>query len=603
MTNHQKNGVFLASSMVFAGLFAPNTFADSMPTTCEGIENCAVVTSTAELSAALSGAKSTIIVGGNFDLTADIHYTSDVNFYLGDYTITSNGWSLLQDDGTSNIYGGTGKIKEVGGQWAPIYMYGGTMTLHSGTIEVGSSSAGIFVDVDHEIPSKLIIDGGTINSTGKHGVYVNNGGEVLLKSGVVNAKRWPINLRENADFVMDGGTINATCTDIVNEACYGISSNGSVTGASGTKVTLNGGMINSGYLGMYLPSIDGVTEINEGVTINGAYGGIEIRAGSLTINGGTIAVASSAPYAVTANGNGSTTTGAAISVAQHTTKQPINVVINGGVFTGPKAISEANPQGNTDEDIDKVSISVTGGTFTGDVVSENKTDFITGGTFSVEPNTSEIIPEHEAEQNTDGSWSIVPINIDWNGEFMEDCEDIEDHLCGWVDINETLIADRKSDLNIIVNKDDLKVTEGGELVIAADFDIVDRNGNPVTVINNDLDVYLEIDEEMFNKLSSFDKVYVVYFDENGNEKERLEAKLEKEEYSSNVWYYVSFKTTHLSTYGLVGVNNPTAPETGVITRQGGSATVATLITSIFVGLTVSVLTFTKLINSRWVRGE
>ena len=602
MINHQKNGFFLAGSMVFAGLFAPNTFADSMPTTCEGIENCAVVTSTAELSAALSGAKSTIIIGGNFDLTADIHYTSDVSFYLGDYTITSNGWSLLQDNGVSNIYGGTGKIKEVGGQWAPIYMYGGTMTLHSGTIEVGSSSAGIYVDVDHGVPAELIIDGGTVTSSGKHGVFADHGGKVWLKSGTVNARRWPINLKKDADFVMGGGIVNATCTDIA-DMCYGIASNGSVDVANGTKVTLNGGTINSGYLGMYLPSIDGVTEINDGVTINGAYGGIEIRAGSLTIYGGTVAVDSSAPYAVTANGGGSTTTGAVIAISQHTTKQPINVTVSGGTFTGPKVISEANPQGNSDEDIAKVSISVTGGTFTGDVVSENKTGFITGGTFSVEPAADEIIPEHEAEQNTDGSWTIVPINVDWNGEFMEDCEDIEGHLCGWIDINESLIADRKSDLNIIVNNDDLVLTDGGEIVLAADFDVVDRNGNPVPITNNDLDVYLEIDEETYNKLSGYDKVYVVYF-ENGVEVERFEAELEKEEHPGYpTWYYVKFKTTHMSTYAIVGVNNPVAPETGVITRESGSAVAATVLTSVFVGLIVSVLTFTKLINSRWVRGE
>ena len=72
--------------------------------------------------------------------------------------------------------------------------------------------------------------------------------------------------------------------------------------------------------------------------------------------------------------------GAAIAVAQHTTKKNIEVALNGGTYTGEKAISESNPQGN--DPAPQVAMSVTAGTFVGDVVTADVNNFITGGTFS-----------------------------------------------------------------------------------------------------------------------------------------------------------------------------------------------------------------------------
>jgi len=61
--------------------------------------------------------------------------------------------------------------------------------------------------------------------------------------------------------------------------------------------------------------------------------GIEVRAGSLTVNGGVITATANA-YSYEANGSGTTTKGAAIAVAQHNTKLPTSATINGGTLTG-----------------------------------------------------------------------------------------------------------------------------------------------------------------------------------------------------------------------------------------------------------------------------
>lgn len=115
--------------------------------------------------------------------------------------------------------------------------------------------------------------------------------------------------------------------------------------------------------------------------------GVEIRAGKMDITGGTI-VATEDSTTVGPNGNGSTTIGAGVAIAQHNTKLPIEVTISGGTIKGATALKQSNPQNNDDTSVAKVEISVTGGTFeatsaNGNAVeSENVKNFIKGGSFS-----------------------------------------------------------------------------------------------------------------------------------------------------------------------------------------------------------------------------
>ncbi len=119
---------------------------------------------------------------------------------------------------------------------------------------------------------------------------------------------------------------------------------------------------------------------------------VELRAGTLTVTGGRINSTGGA-YSVAANGNGSTTFGAAIAIAQHTTKLPIAVRITGGEFTGQVAFSEANPQNNPVEATSKISASIKGGTFTGGIAAIKSADLkniVYGGTYN-QPVDSEYL--------------------------------------------------------------------------------------------------------------------------------------------------------------------------------------------------------------------
>ena len=137
-------------------------------------------------------------------------------------------------------------------------------------------------------------------------------------------------------------------------------------------------------------ALNGAAILNVGkATIAGATG-IEIRAGQLTLNGATV-IGKATPMTVKPNGSGTTTDGAGIAVAQHTTKLPIEVTINSGAISGYTAFYESNPQNNAAEDLAKINIAVKGGEFkainggTNAVYSQNKTGFVTGGYFTSDP--------------------------------------------------------------------------------------------------------------------------------------------------------------------------------------------------------------------------
>ncbi len=135
---------------------------------------------------------------------------------------------------------------------------------------------------------------------------------------------------------------------------YGISGNGT---RHNTAINVTGGTITgTNGAGIYHPQ-EGTLTISGG-TMTGKDTGIEVRSGTLNVTGGTFVTLTSAFYC-TFNGNGSTTEGAAIAIAQHTTAKKIEANISGATFEVPEvgtavAVSVQNPQGNT---FDNVSVS------------------------------------------------------------------------------------------------------------------------------------------------------------------------------------------------------------------------------------------------------
>ena len=184
---------------------------------------------------------------------------------------------------------------------------------------------------------------------------------------------------------------------------FAVAGNGSVNedDFSNTVINVTGGtIISHGSTGIYHPQ-SGVLSISGG-SITGLTG-VEMRAGTVNVTGGTIA-GTGDTFESQPNDSGSTTTGAGIAVVQHTTKLNVKVNVTGGDVEGFLPLYQEDLQNNGSAGgYDKVSIEIDGGNFkstgTGTVTvtdkdgtttrtyaasaiySENKTGFVSGGTF------------------------------------------------------------------------------------------------------------------------------------------------------------------------------------------------------------------------------
>jgi 23S rRNA A1618 N6-methylase RlmF len=137
------------------------------------------------------------------------------------------------------------------------------------------------------------------------------------------------------------GTVNGmlfvlgNLKNTANEININVAGTVDASGVTGTEEKVHTGIALNGYANV---------TVNNGASVTGESG-IEVRAGNLTVNGGTI-TATSPDYGYEGNGNGTTTKGAAIAVAQHGTVLPVVVQLNGGTLDGTELIGVTDVNDN-----------------------------------------------------------------------------------------------------------------------------------------------------------------------------------------------------------------------------------------------------------------
>ena len=239
--------------------------------------------------------------------------------------------------------------------------------------------------------SDIAIEGSTITSSGDDTVY-----------GVIFYGNMTMDEAVAAETTEGFKKLTIADSSITAQA-FAISGNGSNGAAypySGTSITISGTSKIESKLAqaIYHPQYGELTVVlNADETqayIKGASG-IEMRAGNLTVESGYIEA--TGEFASGPQGGGSTTDGAAIAIVQHTTQLPISVELNGGKYVGDYAVYEYNQQGNPAEAIEQIELSVTGGTYEGDLSSQNLTGFISGGQFAYQPAEDYMDPDYVAE--------------------------------------------------------------------------------------------------------------------------------------------------------------------------------------------------------------
>lgn len=287
-----------------------------------------------------------------------------------DLTINLNGHSIKYTTLLFEVYGaeftvkGTGSLEETDPNLAAIAVYG------SPTDEAGFASV---VNVEKDVTLKgwagVMVrqynkySGKITNSDNSYGVEVNMAGKIIAVNDTASDPSTGIGIYVN------GNIIHTTNAPVINiESTANITSTG---------------------LGIFSAGYSVVTV--EGGTIVGDESGIEMRAGELYVNGGTIK-STATKLEVKPNNNGSTTTGAGIAVAQHTTANVVKVEVAGGEISGYVAFNEANPEGNTTDEVKDINLSITGGNFETTnpaddavaVASATQDAFVSGGTYNTD---------------------------------------------------------------------------------------------------------------------------------------------------------------------------------------------------------------------------
>jgi hypothetical protein len=217
---------------------------------------------------------------------------------------------------------------------------------------------------------------------------------------------------------------------IITGKSFAISGNGT---RHGTEITIDKGTFTSsnpsGGSALYHPQ-DGTLTINGG-TFTGYQSGVELRSGTLTINGGTFESTADI-FKTIHNDNGTTTTGAGLVIAQHTTGKVIKATIKGGLYKSASSRYEYDSTSETyntnsklgdgyafcvikqqshskDSEHGTVTVSVEDGTFEKAIYSDETTQaMVKGGLFKVAPVSEYLVSGYSVSStaNSDGYYTI-----------------------------------------------------------------------------------------------------------------------------------------------------------------------------------------------------
>lgn len=224
-----------------------------------------------------------------------------------------------------------------------------------------------------------------------------NGSELTLNNVVVNAESRNMDAiliygkMTNTDAVAaykDGDYSQFNTLNINNSAVtgYSFAVNGNALGIyDGTIININNSRItDAGDTGtaIFHPQFGLLNIEGQDTYVCGATA-VEMRAGILNIEDGTLKSTTGEIMVNPNPGSGNSIYGTVVAISQHSTNLPVVVNVAGGTFevTGNGAsIYEEDLINDTEND--KIGISITGGIFNGAIESQNVTGFITGGTFN-----------------------------------------------------------------------------------------------------------------------------------------------------------------------------------------------------------------------------
>lgn len=220
---------------------------------------------------------------------------------------------------------------------------------------------------------------GTASETARGLLSAWNTGTLIFNNSTIDANGvyYGITAFDTAKVEINGGTITAAQSAAV-------STNGSANGenfSNGTALKITEGTLTGGNVGVYVPA--GTFEISGG-TISGDTG-VAAKGGKLTITGGTIS-GTGAKSDFEHNGNGWNSTGDGLAIE-----------------------SCDYPYGSSTVSIQNATITSKNAKAVATYATEGKTEaykFISGGTFSTEPDASYLKDGYSAKDMGNGTYKV-----------------------------------------------------------------------------------------------------------------------------------------------------------------------------------------------------
>ena len=418
------------------------------------------------VAAAQSG--ETVYLLCNVEIGGTVNVSQDITIDLGGFivTTTSGGNNLFYVYSTATqceIRNGT-----IVGIGTPFYLNrkDAKVTLSNLTVDY-SGSVAIIQTSDYCTNLEIVVTGCDFTSqtavvanlygTSKTDSSIKGSSLTIVDSNVTSVNNIAIVCWSNTSVMVENGSI------ITATKAAAISNNG--TNALPTEITINGGKV-VGSTAIYHPGV-GTLNVNGGEII-GDDCAIELRNGTLNVTDGIITAKTD--FSETPNGSGSTITGAAIAISQHSTKGKITVNISGGELkylgTDPdgKAFYETDIQ-NIAGEAPVPTISISGGKFAGGVVSTRADNYISGGNFTVAPGYSEFVDGYSVKVGEDGVLEVV------QQSFVAVVDNV-----GYHSLQEAIDnAGDGSTVTLLVDTDEaVTIAEGKDIVL-------DLGGHTVTV--------------------------------------------------------------------------------------------------------------------------
>ncbi len=212
------------------------------------------------------------------------------------------------------------------------------VSITSGCTVTSNNSCAVFFGDKGNGGGTLTMTGGKLESKGNLPTIQVSGNfstavTTLVKHPVDNTKTEDSDPKYSIGLNISGG-------EVIYSAVTGTGSPLLTTG-TGEDVKFAGNIV-----AIYVGGL-GKLDISGDAKVESTGTGVEVRAGALNVTGGTI-TSTAEKYTVRANDSGSTTFGAAIAISQHTTKQKIDVKVEGinTKITGNVALAVENPQDN-----------------------------------------------------------------------------------------------------------------------------------------------------------------------------------------------------------------------------------------------------------------